>query len=233
MAASSTGHGYWLVAADGGVFTFGDAPFFGSMGGAVLNDPVVEMVTTPRNGGYLMVATDGEVFHFGSAGFYGSLAGGYGGDPTDVPPIAGIALTTDGQGYWLLEPDGWSYGFTNPPSPAPSVTASAIVSIANGQVNSDPDKGRFCNPYGPVRGVVRPVRHLGVGARRRTHPVLPLHRQHLQLGRRPHRGAASDRCPAARGRRPLRDQSVLHGHLGPRGPGRPGLAGRGRGDHRG
>ena len=55
------------------------------MGGTVLNDPVVEMVTTPGNGGYLMVATDGEVFHFGSAGFYGSLAGGYGGDPVSSP----------------------------------------------------------------------------------------------------------------------------------------------------
>jgi hypothetical protein len=149
MAASATGHGYWLVAADGGIFTFGDAPFLGSMGGTVLNDPVVDMVATPHNGGYLMVATDGEVFPFGNAGFYGSLAGGYGGDPTDVPPIAAIALTPDDQGYWLLEPDGWSYGFTNPPSPAATATTSAIVSIANSQVNSDPDKGRFCNPYGP------------------------------------------------------------------------------------
>jgi hypothetical protein len=149
MAASATGQGYWLVAADGGIFTFGDAPFLGSMGGTVLNDPVVDMVATPHNGGYLMVATDGEVFHFGNAGFYGSLAGGYGGDPTDVPPIAAIALTPDDQGYWLLEPDGWSYGFTNPPSPAATATTSAIVSIANSQVNSDPDKGRFCNPYGP------------------------------------------------------------------------------------
>ena len=25
--------GYWLVAPDGGVFAFGDAPFHGSMGG--------------------------------------------------------------------------------------------------------------------------------------------------------------------------------------------------------
>ena len=149
MAASSTGHGYWLVGADGGIFTFGDAPFLGSLGGAVLNDPVVDMVATPHNGGYLLVATDGEVFPFGTAGFFGSLAGGYGGNPADVPPVAGLALTPDGKGYWLLEPDGWSYGFTNPPSAAPSATASAIVSIANSQVNADPDRGRFCNPYGP------------------------------------------------------------------------------------
>ncbi len=149
MAASSTGHGYWLVGADGGIFTFGDAPFLGSLGGAVLNDPVVDMVATPHDRGYVLVATDGEVFPFGTAGFYGSLAGGYAGNPADVPPVADIALSPDGQGYWLLEPDGWSYGFTNPPSAAPSVTTSAIVSIANSQVNADPDRGQFCNPYGP------------------------------------------------------------------------------------
>ena len=28
-----TGNGYWLVASDGGIFTFGDANFYGSMGG--------------------------------------------------------------------------------------------------------------------------------------------------------------------------------------------------------
>lgn len=31
MAATPTGKGYWLVCADGGVFTFGDAEFFGNV----------------------------------------------------------------------------------------------------------------------------------------------------------------------------------------------------------
>jgi hypothetical protein len=30
MAATADGGGYWLVAADGGVFAFGDARFFGA-----------------------------------------------------------------------------------------------------------------------------------------------------------------------------------------------------------
>ena len=29
MAATADGHGYWMVASDGGVFNFGDAPFLG------------------------------------------------------------------------------------------------------------------------------------------------------------------------------------------------------------
>ena len=32
MAATPDGKGYWLVAADGGIFAFGDARFYGSTG---------------------------------------------------------------------------------------------------------------------------------------------------------------------------------------------------------
>jgi hypothetical protein len=43
MASTPDGAGYWLVAKDGGIFSFGDAPFAGSMGGMPLNQPVVGM----------------------------------------------------------------------------------------------------------------------------------------------------------------------------------------------
>ena len=43
MAATPDGKGYWLVASDGGIFTFGDAPFLGSMGGVPLNKPIGAM----------------------------------------------------------------------------------------------------------------------------------------------------------------------------------------------
>ena len=32
MAATGDGGGYWLVASDGGIFTYGDAQFYGSTG---------------------------------------------------------------------------------------------------------------------------------------------------------------------------------------------------------
>jgi hypothetical protein len=149
VVATTSGQGYWLVAADGGIFTFGDATFEGSMGGKTLNDPVVGMVASPDGQGYLMVGTDGGIFRFGDAPYFGSLGGGYGGNPADVPPVAAIALAPGDQGYWLLEPDGWSYSFANPSSPAPTATSNAIVSVANSQVNADPDRGAYCNPYGP------------------------------------------------------------------------------------
>ena len=37
MAATADGKGYWLVAADGGIFTYGDARYYGSTGGLALN----------------------------------------------------------------------------------------------------------------------------------------------------------------------------------------------------
>ena len=43
MAPTPSGHGYWLVAADGGIFSFGDARFYGSTGELRLNQPIVGM----------------------------------------------------------------------------------------------------------------------------------------------------------------------------------------------
>jgi hypothetical protein len=74
IAVSPDGAGYSLVAADGGVFAFGDARFFGSMGGQRLNAPVVAMVATDGNG-YFLAASDGGVYAFGDAQFTSSAAG--------------------------------------------------------------------------------------------------------------------------------------------------------------
>jgi hypothetical protein len=67
--------GYWMVASDGGIFAFGDAPFLGSTGGIHLNQPVVGMEVTSSGKGYRFVASDGGIFDFGDAGFFGSMGG--------------------------------------------------------------------------------------------------------------------------------------------------------------
>jgi len=71
-AAAAPGGGYWLVAADGGIFAFG-APFYGSTGNLSLVKPVVGMRPLP-GGGYWLVASDGGVFAFGTANYHGSTA---------------------------------------------------------------------------------------------------------------------------------------------------------------
>ena len=68
------GGGYWLVASDGGVFSFGDARFHGSTGSLRLAKPVVGMAATPDGAGYWLVGSDGGVFSFGDARFHGSAA---------------------------------------------------------------------------------------------------------------------------------------------------------------
>jgi ribosomal protein L24E len=106
MAAAPAGNGYWEVASDGGIFTFGAAGFYGSMGGKPLDKRVVGIATTPAGHGYWEVASDGGIFAFGDAGFYGSM----GGKPLDKP-IVGIATTPNGGGYWEVASDGGIFAF--------------------------------------------------------------------------------------------------------------------------
>ncbi len=98
--------GYWTVASDGGVFSFGGANFFGSMGGHRLVAPVVGMAGTTDGGGYWLVASDGGIFAFGDAGFFGSM----GGRPL-ARPMVGIAPAPDGAGYWTVASDGGVFAF--------------------------------------------------------------------------------------------------------------------------
>jgi hypothetical protein len=107
MASTGNDLGYWLVAADGGIFSYGDAQFYGSTGSIRLNKPIVGMTPTRDGRGYWFVASDGGIFAYGDAQFYGSR----GGQPLNAP-IVGMAVTPDGGGYWLVATDGgiFSYG---------------------------------------------------------------------------------------------------------------------------
>jgi hypothetical protein len=82
LVPDGDGGGYWLVANDGGIFAFGDAPFRGSMGATLLNKPVKGMVR--YGNGYLMVASDGGIFSFSDKAFAGSL----GANPPARPIVA-------------------------------------------------------------------------------------------------------------------------------------------------
>jgi hypothetical protein len=106
MARTADGHGYWLVATDGGIFTFGDAQFVGSTGAIHLNQPIVGMAATPDGNGYWLVASDGGIFTFGDAQFFGSTGG-----LRLNRPIVGVASTHDGRGYWLVASDGGIFTF--------------------------------------------------------------------------------------------------------------------------
>jgi hypothetical protein len=110
IAATPDGAGYWTTVDNGGVFTHGNAQYYGSLGGQPLGHPISGMAATPNGGGYWLVGTDGGVFGFGNAQYHGSLPG-IGVHPNG--PIVGIVGTPDGGGYWLVGRDGGVFGFGN------------------------------------------------------------------------------------------------------------------------
>ncbi len=130
---TSTSSAYRLVASDGGVFSFGSASFYGSMGNARLNAPVVGTASTPDGHGYWLVASDGGVFSFGDAQFYGSMGGSH-----LNAPIVGMTSSNDGQGYWLVASDGGVFSFGD---------ASFFGSTGGMQLNA-PVVGMTASPTG-------------------------------------------------------------------------------------
>ena len=110
-------HGYWLVGSDGGIFSFGSAQFHGSMGGVVLQRPVVGIVPTPDRGGYWLDASDGGVFAFGDTQYYGSMPGlgfnpaGSGKPHSLNAPIVGMVPSHDDRGYFMVASDGGVFAF--------------------------------------------------------------------------------------------------------------------------
>ena len=98
--AAGNGQGLWLVASDGGVFSFGDASFHGSAGNLTLQQPVISMAATPDGKGYWLLAADGGVFAFGDATFYGSAAG------TSGDPVQRLVSSPRGSGYWIVRQNG-------------------------------------------------------------------------------------------------------------------------------
>ena len=105
MAATPDDGGYWLVAADGGVFAYGDARFWGSMGAVHLTRPVVGMAVDTATGGYWLVASDGGVFSFDApfAGSAGALA--------LHAPVVGMAPAPGDDGYFLVASDGGVFAY--------------------------------------------------------------------------------------------------------------------------
>ena len=110
MAPTPDGVGTGSEAADGGMFKFGDAGFFGSAGSLHLNKSVVGMAPTHDGEGYWMVASDGGIFAYGDAPFEGSM-----GSHHLNKPIVGMVPTHDGRGYWMVASDGGIFAFGDAP----------------------------------------------------------------------------------------------------------------------
>ena len=75
---------YWLATSNGSIYSFGDAPYYGSSGQINPSQPpsptnsvnppidnVVSMTTTPDGHGYWLATSNGSIYSFGDAPYYG------------------------------------------------------------------------------------------------------------------------------------------------------------------
>ena len=114
------GSGYWMLAADGGVFAF-DAVFHGSVPQLVpegvkseewLNEPIVGITPDPASGGYWLVSADGGVFGFGGAEYRGSVPQVLPGTRLNKPVVGMVSY---GNGYLMVATDGGVFNFSDKP----------------------------------------------------------------------------------------------------------------------
>lgn len=150
IESSTLGDGYWLAAADGGVFSFGAARYFGSAAFTLAGE-ITGMAARPQGDGYWLAGADGGVFSFGGAPFLGSAA--------RLPlraPVVEIEPAPDGEGYWLVAADGGVFAFGSARfagAPAGSSMAAPIADLAatglDGYVLLGRDGGVFA--YGSAR----------------------------------------------------------------------------------
>lgn len=124
------------MAADGGIFTFGDAKFLGSMGDQKVNQPVFDMTSTDTDNGYWLVARDGGIFSFGDAAakFFGSAV-------NEIPrptKVIGMDSTPGSLGYWIADATGKVYEYGNAQdlgdryfasNPAPMIGFAAVPAL--------------------------------------------------------------------------------------------------------
>ena len=108
--SKSSGAGYYVLGNDGGIFTFGSAPFAGSVPGLGLEARVtaLRLAATKSGKGYRVLGDDGGIFSFGDAEFFGSVPG------LNLPvrvKALDLRPTSTGNGYWILGEDGGVFSF--------------------------------------------------------------------------------------------------------------------------
>ena len=132
VVPSSDGAGYFMVAADGGVFAFGDARFAGScpgIGGCA--GAAVAVMPDASGNGYWLITSTGSVYAFGDAPYFGAPR-------ARSVSVTSAVRTPDGGGYWILFADGQVTGFGDaagygdPAGALGADPATAIFSTADG-----------------------------------------------------------------------------------------------------
>jgi hypothetical protein len=154
IATTRTGQGYWVLMADGGIYPFGDARYFGSPKRRGTKTRSVAIHPAPLDTGYWVLGLDGSVRAFGSATSMGAAHG------PDTP--VGLAASASGDGVLVLFDSGRVAALGNATTAGDlagvtsrwSHPAVAIVSapFGDGYVISSRDGGLFSFAGAPVLG---------------------------------------------------------------------------------
>ncbi|GAC1327505.1 MAG: hypothetical protein NVSMB17_01610 [Candidatus Dormibacteria bacterium] len=115
-------HGYNILTGAGGIYSFGDAGYFGNLIDHGYPGPAIGLSETPEGRGYAIVTTPGNLYTFGDAVYFGNLNDpcNNGGGPCATPAYPGPAVafdytprgvTTNGAGYAILTGGGGLYSF--------------------------------------------------------------------------------------------------------------------------
>jgi hypothetical protein len=134
VVPSVTGHGYFMVASDGGVFAFGDAHFAGSCPGiGGCSGQTVAVVPDATGNGYWVVTKEGAVYGFGDARYLGAPG-------PQSSPITSAVAAPGGHGYYVIDGAGQVFAYGNatwlggtpPESSSVLDPATAIFATADG-----------------------------------------------------------------------------------------------------
>jgi hypothetical protein len=105
IVPTADGGGYFMVASDGGVFSFGDARFEGSCPGiGGCSGPAVAVMPDASGNGYWLVTQTGHVYSFGDARNFGQPG-------PQSAPVTSAVRTPDGNGYYILTANGSVLGY--------------------------------------------------------------------------------------------------------------------------
>lgn len=126
--AASTG-GYQLLGADGGVFSFDNAPFMGSGSELGLSERIVGGANTSSGDGYALFGQRGGVFSFGAAPFHGS-----GSQLALAGKVVGGAMSSTDLGYTLFADDGGVLAFGDAAFHGSAVDQPGRAAIVGGAV---------------------------------------------------------------------------------------------------
>jgi hypothetical protein len=96
VVPAPTRHGYWMLGADGAVYAFGNAKFYGSH-----TDLAAHLTPTRTALGYWVVNRTGHVYAFGDARSFGDAGALRAGEH-----VTSMSATTTGKGYWLFTSAG-------------------------------------------------------------------------------------------------------------------------------